>query len=854
MWVFYTLEMFDAFIYDGNMGEGGAKFEHFSKKIEGVRGLSVDSVSLLDEWCRANNHLRIVTLSEEEWRNIPIEERFKLAEKGDHKEINIPDKPNAVDVVRLIRAIDADTFEDKGVDWSVERSRKYDDLGEAFMERAVYLAQRMVDVDAPPIKGAAGDKDYEENLLARERRQKNIELAKEAATDLVNAYYSFGSQLRGADKPNEMTLREIASKMRLNYEQTEKLDKVLAGDDWYEELMGKALERGMTDDEVEALRRRKVLQYFLVTGSAFGDTDRVASRWSRVELAEKAVRKVGKDAFEHTKSGDIDWMEAVYHRGLKDLLYGMKARNEDGSELNETIYERVDPENLRKELSQIREGGDKDAISRKEMEIVWRVKEELERIPYSERVAKPAEMLAGQTLNCVGYSEVAAAMFKEIGIKFVTLSIPDHSAMMIATAVGELNWIDIGFTREMSFELKDDDIASPGVSIGGLARDIYDGKADLGRIKLRNNRFTGYTNFVENVFTADYLSAEKMTMMQVLAWVSKDDGSLSYETARKMKIIAPGAYLTRLNWVGFIGVENRLRFVEELRSDYPDRTLVNEMLIKYYKKVPKDQWDQQMMAKMLEVASYMLKIEPSSDLYNFLAEIRDRTQDKSGFENAVSKARVEILNKAIREGSKIAFDGYLDASKLLGIRMEKVTDDFVRAYEGRPKDDFYFVSKRACFSKERLEISNLQSIEETEKESARLLVRVTDFYCECANSTGQEVESVKTLLLSTMNGLAIEIEPKVWQMTVVEMLGRLEHKERLKIKVELMEVGDMFSEMNMPMAEALLEYYIASGRDRSDIKQLGLSLIGLARRGKYISEREVEKFVGRISARVASIK
>lgn len=97
---------------------------------------------------------------------------------------------------------------------------------------------------------------------------------------------------------------------------------------------------------------------------------------------------------------------------------------------------------LKQELEEIRRTGDLSRISDKELEIARKIQQAVGEFPYNPEVNNPSEILTKQLVNCVGSSILGWALLEELGIKYLHVSLIEHSATLLITSDSRVYWQD----------------------------------------------------------------------------------------------------------------------------------------------------------------------------------------------------------------------------------------------------------------------------------------------------------------------------------------------------------------------------------------------------------------------------
>ena len=167
---------------------------------------------------------------------------------------------------------------------------------------------------------------------------------------------------------------------------------------------------------------------------------------------------------------------SILHRGRKKLVTEIEAgplrstRKQVGeilgkiginiSSKEKRLYDYLDIEKKKAELSLLREKGNIKNISAKELEIAKEIQGAISRFPYKLTAYSPKEMRVEQKMNCLGSAILGGSMLEEVGIKYLVGNLPGHVVTILLTTDGKKYWQE--FTpgsykmKNNYFEIKQD--------------------------------------------------------------------------------------------------------------------------------------------------------------------------------------------------------------------------------------------------------------------------------------------------------------------------------------------------------------------------------------------------------------
>ena len=412
--------------------------------------------SFFNRWCEINDSIRPQIISREEW-----EEKSKkgLLEKRPDgmQNLFIPADLQLWEMVGVMEAIDTDTFADKPARQKAKKEELVN-LGRTFSNAGVYIAQRL---DAIP-KG------------------------KEIAHALAEEFYEYGESLAGGKKSKTAEINDIASH-KLTPEETVEVDKFLAGENLYASRKGRAEKKAAEspkgallwkDEEYETERQKTLAQFFRVAEKAFllkqkseeGELIKPSSRlkpWqSDAPIHSAFLKKVERGVEKQIEKPKTELVGSVFRRGMellrKNMPFDKLPRHIKSAVLHwekgeTSLREALGMNRLKAELNKVKQTGDVAAVSAKEREIADNIQVVVGSFSYSAKSENPSQMLATQTINCVGASMLGGAFLSELGIKYLAGDVPMHSILVLVTNDNRVEWRDM-LNTSANGEITDEEI------------------------------------------------------------------------------------------------------------------------------------------------------------------------------------------------------------------------------------------------------------------------------------------------------------------------------------------------------------------------------------------------------------
>ncbi|MGH9858323.1 MAG: hypothetical protein ACRD4B_10810, partial [Acidobacteriota bacterium] len=327
----------------------------------------------------------------------------------------------------VIEMLDIDTFSTHS-ERSTAQSEKLQELGKTFTHAGVYIAQRIDAMD----------------------QGKNI------AADLAVQFYDYGTRLTTGREPIREATLETIRENSLTSEQTENIDRWLAGEDFFAAKMRQVDKAGEIDPQkkeqlIEEQRRSTLSRYFRVAEKSFALRERTIAGELRegkspppwqsdapvhevfIENAEAQMRR----AIETPKR---ELGSSLFRRGMEllrkempiktlpDALKANVAHLKDGEAKLRDLLE-IDIEKER--LEKVRRTGNIQESALLEEAIAKKIQNAVSQ--YAQVITpgyKPSEIVTDEVINCVSSTMLGGTFLSEIGINYVVGAIPEHTFLL----------------------------------------------------------------------------------------------------------------------------------------------------------------------------------------------------------------------------------------------------------------------------------------------------------------------------------------------------------------------------------------------------------------------------------------
>lgn len=398
---------------------------------------------LLAEWADLNTGITIEYVTREEYN-----EKHKGEEiKGD--KLYLPFDAKFYELPGIAERIDMKTYEDDP-ELLQEQNKKRKELGQKILSAGVYMAKRL----------------------------DSIETGKHIAEDTALDFYEWGNKLLGneddeimADK--EERLQGIAE-IPLSDQETEEIDRFLAGKDLYEKRI-KALDSVAKDEEERLIRLEQIRE------KALEQIFKVARRAEQIQL-EKKDRKFGSPA---------ETLTAKIQENIDDQLIGEATRDLEGAFLRKgikNIFKSINTEFFSQaalekfaidletksdairdivglneaiiSLENIKRSGDKENVSAAEYAIMKDIAVAINSLNYSSGAAFAEEVLDKRAVNCVSATILASELLKEMGLNSTVLLEDTHLSLLTSLSNKDVHHVELVNESDNSKENKNGQIVS----------------------------------------------------------------------------------------------------------------------------------------------------------------------------------------------------------------------------------------------------------------------------------------------------------------------------------------------------------------------------------------------------------
>jgi len=392
-------------------------------------------------WCSANSFIVPQFLKREEW----LEKRQTgiLEKRDDQKEnLYIPDDLRLWEMVGIMEEVDQKTFSEQP-DRRTQKADELRKLGKTFENSGVYLAQRI----------------------------NSIRNGREIAEALAEEFYNYGRSLLAGERSTELVNIADIPQRTLTKEETEEVDRFLAGNELYSSRKARTGGNAVWE---EGVRRTTLDQFFGVTKKALELENDTKLQKNNIDLKPwqsdipnhtAFIEKIKRSLSQKVEAPKQELTASVFRGGMELLRTSMPFDSLPGwtqkawlhwENGEKSLGEALQIDLLKKELEDVRAGGDMAEIGKKEREIASSIQQVVSRYKYKKGSNRPSEMAVTQEINCVGASMLGGSLMGYVGLKYLVGDVPGHSLMFLVSSDGLVE--DRDMLKSLPVTLKDSDI------------------------------------------------------------------------------------------------------------------------------------------------------------------------------------------------------------------------------------------------------------------------------------------------------------------------------------------------------------------------------------------------------------
>lgn len=400
-------------------------------------------------WTKIHDEsLKLKVIPRSEWNNHIEQVRGIAEEKANTQTLFIPEDLQLWEIIGIIEAVDKKTFT-KEPEKAAGARKKLDKLATLFQNAGVYIAQRL-------------DK---------------IQEGREIARALSQEFYAYGQFLEQGRKVTIPSLDEIKSKT-ITSEEIEEVDQFLAGEALYK-ARKKRLEQEITKTpakrgELYEIERIKALsQFFRTAKKAFllqakseqaklkSAPTKLKPEQSYTPIHNAFLQKVKEAIAKQIETPKTELTAAIFRRG-RELLQRLMPFDELPEEIKNTylnwqngestLRKALKIDEMKEELANIRAIGNIKKMAQKEKQIADKIQKAVSDFPYEEHSYKPSQTVRNQRMNCALASMLGGGLMKEVGLNYLVMDLPGHSALLHVRSDGQIEWRDMQWRGSYTLE------------------------------------------------------------------------------------------------------------------------------------------------------------------------------------------------------------------------------------------------------------------------------------------------------------------------------------------------------------------------------------------------------------------
>ena len=306
------------------------------------------------------------------------------------------------------------------------------------------------------------------------------------AEEMARKFFRYGNSLITGymdQRQTETPIETIATNNQLSFEETEQVDKWLAGEKLYQSRLQRTkqiIDQHSPEEAgqiMENQRQETLRQFFRVSEKAFS-LERIQKDSAVIEDKETPwnpsspthsafLKRVESRMEEAIEKPNEELISSIFRRGLDRLTNDIERPpfNIDLGKLRLTfadtgkgkLKEYIGLEKLKKELELARKTKGVKEISEKEIEIARTIQNVIGKFTYRKNSNNPHEMTKTREINCLGATILGGTLFKELGINYLPVVLPDHAITVLITSDQRVYWQDL-LRLTKNFEMHDSDL------------------------------------------------------------------------------------------------------------------------------------------------------------------------------------------------------------------------------------------------------------------------------------------------------------------------------------------------------------------------------------------------------------
>lgn len=415
----------------------------------------------LSKWFEVNDSIKPKFVSRQEYEAKLAGGILRKNEKGGKQILFVPDDLKLYEIVDFIKVVDNDTYANSP-ELKDQRVDKIMALGKTFEQAGIYLNSYLPQIDQ----------------------------GKGVASDISKEFYNYGLLLQQKTKVAD----NIIPVDKLSKEDKQQVDKWLLGDKVYQKQMSK-LGENPTPEQIEERRHKNIKTIFTALDNP--------------KYSHFFVDKIEQGITTAIETPQKELTTSVFDRGVENLVKNMKMFGykdvieqflKEGVGLDLAVeqtklYNSLKIPELKQELDELREKGNIEEISQKELEIAKKIQQAVHSFKYNENGNNPSKMIKTQRINCLGSAILCGGLLDKLGIKYLSAELPGHAATVLITSDNKAYWQDFtpGEHLEANYQEITPDMLEKNVDIASILN-----KKD-GSIQIEFKEFDPYFGFIEDM-------------------------------------------------------------------------------------------------------------------------------------------------------------------------------------------------------------------------------------------------------------------------------------------------------------------------------------------------------------------
>jgi len=425
-------------VFNNNHQQGNSSFktDFVNSTVEKTPFETTPAQNFFGKWCEINDSITPQFISRKEWKQRGI---LGILEKNDQQKqtLFLPSDLHLWEMMDVIKTVDHDTLANNP-EKRDDRADKIKGLGKTFEKAGLYLSEYSPDF------------------------KKNNDGSNQTIQDVAREFYQYGLSLQHKDQK----INEIPKDSKLSLEDKTKIDEWFLGKDIYQKRISR-LGKNPTEEQLEETRVTVLQTYFKALSREGYKADGEKPWETKIGPFQHLQNRTTEQITKAIETPETEMKTAIYRRGIEKLVTEMKSYV-----LSEQtrLYDVLGIDEFKQELEEVKNTNDIAQISAKELEIAKKIQKAVSSFPYKEFGNNPSEMIKNRFINCVGSAVLGGGLLDKVGIKYLHVSLSEHSVTGLITSDKKVYWQDFtpGANKNVNYNEITSDMLEENIDLNNL--------------------------------------------------------------------------------------------------------------------------------------------------------------------------------------------------------------------------------------------------------------------------------------------------------------------------------------------------------------------------------------------------